>query len=389
MRPSIDAIQEFKVQTNSYTAELGQAAFGQISLITKSGTNSFHGALFEFWRNNVFDARNFFLPKVSRLNRNQFGGALGGPIWRNKSFFFFNYEAHTERRGVESLRSVPIQAWRDGNFSGVAGLVLKNPSTGQPFQNNSIPMSAFSKTAKAAIGLWPQQNFGGPTTTTNNLLVTAPDRFSDGLLTIKIDHELTGKDRLSGRYSRAPHDETTTPILPTFEQIIPPHNQIGLVNWTHIFNPVLLAEFRTSFTRSEFVQSSPNTGKVGYYEQFGINNPLAGSQFEGAPTLTFTNVTLTAFGDGDFNSQRDISNEFNYAGNVTWTHGNHVFKGGFTLTRYQQNTPGPVTGLRRGSFNFRGDFTGQPFADFILGEPFTASRVVGITFKMTGRWTAS
>jgi len=386
MRPSIDAIQEFKVQTNSYTAELGQAAFGQISLITKSGTNSFHGALFEFWRNNVFDARNFFLPKASRLNRNQFGGALGGPIWRNKSFFFVNYEQHTERRGVESLRSVPIQAWRDGDFSGVAGLVLKNPSTGQPFQNNRIPASAFSTTAKAAIGLWPQQNFGGPTTTTSNLLITAPDRFSDGLLTIKIDHELNASNRLSGRYSRAPHDETTTPILPTFEQIIPPHNQIGLVNWTHIFSPVLLAEFRTSFTRSEFVQASPNTGKVGYYSQFGINNPLAGSQFEGAPTLTFTNVTLTAFGDGDFNSQRDISNEFNYAGNVTWTHGNHAFKGGFTLTRYQQNTPGPVTGLRRGSFNFRGDFTGQPFADFILGIPFTASRVVGKGVETGRSW---
>src|SRR5882724_6669457 len=175
MRPSIDAIQEFKVQTNSYTAELGQAAFGQISLITKSGTNSFHGALFEFWRNNVFDARNFFLPKVSRLNRNQFGGALGGPIWRNKSFFFFNYEEHTERRGVESLRSVPIQAWRDGNFSGVAGLILKDPSTGQPLAGNRVPLGSFSKTAKAAIGLWPSQNFGSPTTTSNNLLITAPD----------------------------------------------------------------------------------------------------------------------------------------------------------------------------------------------------------------------
>jgi hypothetical protein len=388
IRPSIDAIQEFKVQTNSYAAELGQAAFGQISLITKSGTNSFHGALFEFLRNNEFDARNFFLPKPSRLNRNQFGGAVGGPIWRNKSFFFFDYEQHTERRGVESFRSVPIQAWRDGDFSGVAGLVLKDPTTGLPFQGNRIPLNRFSKTATAAIGLWPKQNFGGPNTISNNLLVTAPDRFSDGLLTIKIDHELTTKDRLSGRYSRAPHDETTTPtgLLPTFEQIIPPRNQVGLINWTHIFTPTLISEFRTSFTRSEFVQSSPHTGKVGFYDQFGINNPLAGPQFEGAPTLTFTNITLTAFGDGDFNSQRDISNEFNYAGSLTWTRGNHVIKSGFNLTRYQQNTPGPVTGLRRGSFNFRGDFTGNAFADFILGDPFTASRVVGKGVETGRSW---
>ena len=377
IRPSIDAIQEFKVQTNSYSAEFGQAAFGQISLITKSGTNSVHGALFEFLRNNAFDARNFFLPKVSRLNRNQFGGAVGGPIWHNKSFFFVNYEKHTERRGVESFRSVPVQAWRDGDFSGVAGLSLKDPTSGLPFPGNRVPAGRFSQTAKAAIGLWPQQNFGGPSTTTQNLLITAPDRFSDGMLTIKIDHELTGKDRISGRYTRSIHDEKTTPGLPSFEQIIPPHNQVALLNLTHIFTPALLGELRTSFTRSEYVQSSPNTGKNGVYSQFGINNPLAGSQFEGAPSLTFTNVSLTAFGDGDFNYQKDISNEFNYAGSLSWTHGNHLVKSGFTLTRYQQNTPGPVTGLRRGSFNFRGDFTGQPFADFILGEPYTASRVVG------------
>ena len=386
MRPSIDAIQEFKVQTNSYTADLGQAAFGQVSLITKSGTNSLHGSLFEFWRNNVFDARNTFLPKPSRLNRNQFGGAAGGPIWHNKSFFFVNYEQHTERRGVESFRSVPVQAWRDGDFSGVAGLTLKDPSSGLPFAGNRVPKNLFTKTANAAIGLWPQQNFGGPATVSQNLLVTAPDRFSDGMLTVKIDHELTGKDRLSGRYSRAPHDEMTTPVLPTFEQIIPPHNQIILLNWTHIFKPALLGEFRSSFTRSEYVQRSPNTGKLGYYDQFGINSPLAGPQFEGAPGFTFTNISMTAYGDGDFNTQRDISNEFNYAGNVTWTHGNHVTKGGFTLTRYQQNTPGPVSGQRRGTYNFRGDFTGQPFADFLLGIPFTASRVVGKGVETGRSW---
>src|SRR5437016_14472207 len=102
---------------------MGQAAFGQISLITKSGTNALHGSLFEFLRNDVFDARNFFLPKVSRLNRNQFGGAAGGPVVHNRLFFFFNYEGNRERRGVEVLRSVPIQAWRDGDFSGVSGLI--------------------------------------------------------------------------------------------------------------------------------------------------------------------------------------------------------------------------------------------------------------------------
>ena len=295
MRPSIDAIQEFKVQTNSYTADLGQAAFGQVSLITKSGTNNLHGSLFEFWRNNVFDARNTFLPKASRLNRNQFGGAVGRPDLAGTRVSSSSITSNT-RNGAAWNRCgrCPFRRGAMAIFPEWPGLTLKDPSTGQPFPGNRIPKNLYSKTAKAAIALWPQQNFGGPNTTANNLLVTAPDRFSDGMLTVKIDHELTGKDRLSGRYSRAPHDETTTPGLPTFEQIIPPHNQIILMNWTRIFTPSLLGEFRGSFTRSEFVQRSPNTGKVGYYDQFGINNPLAGPQFEGAPSLTFTNVALTA-----------------------------------------------------------------------------------------------
>ena len=216
--------------------------------------------------------------------------------------------------------------------------------------------------------------------------MTAPDRFSDGMLTVKIDHELTGKDRLSGRYSRAPHDETTTPGLPTFEQIIPPHNQIVLMNWTPYFHAVSAGRIPWFVHTIGVRAAQPEHGEGRVLRSVRINNPLAGPQFEGAPSLTFTNIALTAYGDGDFNTQRDISNEFNYAGSITRTRGNHVMKAGFTLTRFQQNTPGPVSGLRRGSFNFRGDFTGQPFADFILGIPFTASRVVGKGVETGRSW---
>ncbi len=385
IKPSLYAVQEFKVQSSSYSAEFGGAAFGQVNLITKSGTNELHGALFWFWRNDVFDARNFFLPKVSRLNRNSFGASAGGPIFRNRTFFFADYVGGRERRGVEVRRSVPVEPWRAGDFSAVAGLRLRDPRGGF-FDNNRIPQGRFSRTATAAIAIWPKQNLGDATTVATNLFVNRPVEIRDDGFSIKVDHELTGKDRLSGRYSRYARDELSTPFLPTFEQIIPPRNHVAALRHTRIFSPWLLSEMQFSFTRSEFVQRSPNTGRTGFYDQFGINNPLAGPQFEGAPTLTFTGITLTAYGEGDFNTQRDISNEFTYTGGLTWTKGTHTLKGGFTLTRYQQNTPGPVTGLRRGSFNFRGDFTGHPFADFILGVPFTASRVVGKGVE-TGRST--
>jgi hypothetical protein len=269
----------------------------------------------------------------------------------------------------------------------VANLNLRDPlAAGQPFAGNRVPASRFSRTAQAAIANWPAQNFGDATRIANNLLVTRPVEIRDDQFTIKGDWDLAAGDRLSGRYSRAARDEVSTPLLPTFEQIIPPRNHVASLAHTHIFSPTLLSELRFAFTRSEFVQRSPNTGNVGVYDQYGINNPLAGPQFEGAPSLTFSNITLTAFGEGDFNTQRDISNEYTYAGSVTWTKANHTLKGGFSLTKYQQNTPGPVTGLRRGSFNFRGDFTGHAFADLILGFPFSASRVVGKGVE-TGRST--
>ncbi len=395
LRPSIDVIQEFKVQTNSYSAEFGQAAFGQITLVTKSGTNQFHGSVFEFLRNDELDARNFFLPKRGQLNRNQFGGTIGGPIIKNRTFFLFNYEGLRERRGVEAFASVPPESWREGDFSGIDGLILRDPQNPDlQFSGNRIPVERIHQTARAALGLWAKPNAGTPGLAVNNLLVTHPNEVDDDQYTAKVDHQFSEKDRINVRYTRSARTEfvaatgafTVTPLLPGFENINPPINEVAAINHTHIFKPNLLGEFRFSFTRSLFVAESVNTGDEGFYRQFGINNPIPGSRFEGAPTFAFQGITLTPYGDGDFVPQKDVSNEFNYAGAITWTKGDHSLKQGFSLTRFQQNTPGPITGFRRGQFVFRGDFTGHPFADFLLGLPFSGQRVVGNGVETGRSW---
>src|SRR5262245_42653387 len=395
LRPSIDVIQEFKVQTNSYSAEFGQAAFGQITLVTKSGTNDFHGSVFEFLRNDKLDARNFFLPKRGQLNRNQFGGTIGGPIIKNRTFFLFNFEGLRERRGVEAFASVPPESWRQGDFSGVTGLTLLDPQTpGLQFTGNRIPDSRIHPTARAALALWVKPNVGAPGLAVNNLLVTHPNEIDDDQFTAKVDHQFSDKDRMNVRFTRSKRTEfvaatgafTVTPLLPGFENINPPINEVAAINHTHIFTPRLLAEFRSSFTRSLFVAESVNTNDEGFYDQFGINNPIPGPRFEGAPTFSFQRISLTTYGDGDFVPQKDVSNEFNYAGVVTWTRGDHSFKPGYSLTRYQQNTPGPITGFRRGQFVYRGDFTGHAFADFLLGLPFSAQRVVGKGVETGRSW---
>jgi hypothetical protein len=376
IRPSIDAVEEFKVQSNLYSAEFGQAAFGQINLVTKSGSNNYHGSLFEFLRNSAFDARNFFLPTVSMLKRNQFGGTVGGPIRKNKTFFFANYEGLRSRQGVDTLLSVPIDAWRQGNFSNLQS--IKDPLSGAPFPNNQIPISRFAAPAVVALKHWPAQNFGASTLTANNLHVTTPDQFRDDQFTVKVDQMFSDNDHVMVRYSLADHwQETNSGMLPGFEYIDPPKNQVAVLSDTHIFSPRLLAEYHFSFTRSVFRRLYPNSGKAGVFEEYGINAPLAGLEFEGAPSFSFSGITLTAFGDSTTLPLNDISNEFTHAASATYTKGQHTLKAGVTFTWYQQNTPGAVPGNRRGAFSFSGNFTGNAFGDMLLGYPYQAQDTLG------------
>jgi hypothetical protein len=382
IRPSMDAVQEFNVQSNMYSAEFGQSAFAVVNLVSKSGTNALHGSVFEFLRNDALDARNFFLAAVPQLNRNQFGASAGGPIRKNRTFFFANYEGTRERRGVTSLRTVPPMAWRSGDFSGT-GVNIKDPVTGQPFSGNRIPRERFSDVAVTALSFWAEPNYG--TSTINNLLVNRPVALTDDQFTARVDHELFTSDRLSVRYTFFQREEISTPGLPGFEQIFPPRNQSAVLTETHVFNPHLLTEYKFSFTRSRVTRLNPEANRQpGYFEQYGINHQLIGPEFEGAPSFTFQRITLTGFGDSVWTPQNDLSNEFTNSGIVTWTRSLHTMKAGYSLTKYQQNTPGAVPAYRRGDFIFRGDFTGHAFADFLLGFPYQSTRVVG-TGVETGR----
>src|SRR5688572_7759022 len=142
--PSVDAIMEFKVQSSTYSAEMGGAPGGQVNLTTKSGTNAFHGGAWWFNRNDAFTALNAFQPrfpgvKPPRLNRNQYGANIGGPVWRNKTFFFFNWESGRQIAGsFGGTALIPPAALRNGDFSGVTA-VIRDPQTGQPFPGNRIP----------------------------------------------------------------------------------------------------------------------------------------------------------------------------------------------------------------------------------------------------------
>ena len=152
--PSVDSVEEFKLQSGSFTAEYGRAGGAIVNVVTKSGTNNFHGSVYEFLRNDVLNARNFFNPSKSPVRQNQFGGTIGGPIVRNKTFFFFNYEGFIERRAGTISSRFPTTTLLSGDFSGEP-IVVRDPANGNPFPDNKIPANRIDPVARNYIKYIP------------------------------------------------------------------------------------------------------------------------------------------------------------------------------------------------------------------------------------------
>ena len=192
--PNPDAIQEFSIQKNNFTAEYGNATGAVVSVVTKSGTNEFHGSAFEFLRNGAFNARNFFATNRDNLKRSQFGGTLGGPIVKNKAFFFFGYQGTRLRTDPQLTRQfLPTAAMRSGDFSGVSGSII-DPLTRQPFPGNRIPADRLNPVTQAFLKYIPV-----PNTPTGERFTGYQNRPSENEYTARVDYNLASH-RLSARY---------------------------------------------------------------------------------------------------------------------------------------------------------------------------------------------
>jgi hypothetical protein len=215
--PMVDSVEEFKVITNNYAAEYGRSVGGVFTAVTKSGTNQYRGTLFEFFRNDAMDARNFFALGKAPLRYNQFGGTLGGPIRRDKTHFFVGLEATRVRQGQTIIQTVPTPANRRGDFSTLVDiqgrpLPLYNPSTTRvgpgggnsrvrdPFPNNIIPASAFDPVATKAVAYYPDPNVAGNLAGANNYNVNIAPGRTQYHGTLRVDHSLSGRDKLFARY---------------------------------------------------------------------------------------------------------------------------------------------------------------------------------------------
>jgi hypothetical protein len=373
LSPSVDAIQEFKVQSGLYSAESGSRGGAQVNILLKSGTNDFHGSVFHFLRNEVLDAKNFF-DRADRpippFKQNQFGFTLGGPISRDKTFFFGNYEGLRIRQAITAVSSVPPEKLRSGDFSGLG--VIRDPFTGTPFLNNVIPAARIDPLSKAILAEVPLPNLTGLA----GNLVSAPILTSDqDQFNIRIDHRISQTDSLMGRYSYSKASifdpfvrNLATPTLfgpPGFGKGVLVSGRNAVISHTRIISNSFINEFRVGYNRSAGGESGENSEG-----DFGGTNGITGVS-RNPNDFGIPRITTGLFGDFGDNTffTTFANNSFQFIDSLAYTNGAHAMRFGGEVRRYQNR--GSLPQFSRGTFNFTGQYTGNAFADFLLGFPST------------------
>lgn len=367
VQPNVDALSEFKVFSANMPAEYGHTP-NVVSVNMKSGTNSIHGGVYEFLRNDILDAHNYFATTSKNvLKRNQFGGTVGGPIRKDKVFYFLDLENSRQTQGITFADIVPTLAQRGGDFSAISKKI-KNPFTGQNFTSNIIDPSLISPQAKFFLPYMPtptQANFNAA----QGLNIVKSD--------IKIDAALTGADHLSGRYSIANNQETDPNQYPALQvQSLGSRAQNVMFSESHVFNPRWLNEARAGYYRDYFLFSAILAG-TNYTKNAGI------SGFEQTNiSPSFPYITLSGYSafNGSGNGNNPKSNRvrtWQYADTVSYTSGRHDIRfGGQMWVQRHSFFNGQ---FQEGTFGFTTQFTGDAFADFLLGLPATVGRSYPLT----------
>ncbi len=390
-RPILDAVREFKVLTGTYGAEYGRQAGGQVIVTTKSGTNDFHGAAFEFHRNSALDARNFFTREKPDFKRNQYGGVIGGPVIRDRTFFFGGYEGQNRGQQEAGLANVPTAAMRAGDFSTIANLFLRDPSkTGNCnatdktacFTDNKIPTARFNSVGAGLLALYPNSN----TTGVNNFLSTGTGKFDLYQFSGRIDHKLNEKMNLFGAYQFADSTEfypITNPLcsardVPGFGCDEMQRTQHFSLNWTWTISSRLINEARAGYSRFGFyrLHEDRNLDVVNKLGIKGLTDAGRTPFNNGAPELIVPGF-VTIGGPTNL-SQGRHDNTYHYTESMTLTNNNHTMKWGADIRRFLFNSF--FTSFGRGSYRFDGRFTGHAVADLLLGIPFQADRNLGEPF---------
>ncbi len=366
--PPPDALEEFSIQTNSYSAEFGRNAGALMNAVTRSGTNQFHGSLFEFLRNEKLNARNFFANSVPPFKRNQFGGTVGGPVRRDKTFFFFSYQGTTDRSAPGTpTANVLSAAERRGDFTALTRAITDPAAGNQPFPGRIIPASRLSAPAQQFLEAFVPL----PNRPDGLYSFASQEKTDNTVLVAKGDHQISSANRLSGRMLINLNTFRELPgNLPNLFADIEYTNYNYTFTDTHIVSPTLLNSFVFTFNDIDRRQLSVVPGNK-TWNDFGARFTRTFTE-EGVPAAISSNVqgrfnAFTRFPLQHFRRNYEISNR------LSWTKGAHFLKFGgsiriaqLDLQEFFQGDPALV---------FNGQISGDAGSDLVLGRPFTSTQI--------------
>ena len=369
--PPVESMQEFNVAISNYSAELGRTGGGVIQMTTKSGTNDFHGSAYEFFRNDALTARTFFASTVPILRYNLFGASLGGPIRRNRTQFFFNYEGKRQTTADTKTLNIPTPAEIHGDFSADAYKIV-DPLNKTPFANNIVPANRLDPVGARLAAYYPAPNVTGASSGKANFRANDPAQTVTDDYVARIDHVFNDNNHIFGRLLAEANHTQTASIFPTpgtdsFGNLSHNYYYNASATWYHSFSPSMINEARFTYTRRQALAISA-----------GANSTLDQSLgLAGINQAFFPTVTLTGFQAlGNTSQQQRLQTPIrsdSYTNNVTLTRGRHQVKFGVEY-RYSSNIDfySPTAG---GSFAFNDTATGSGLASLLLGWVNSASRV--------------
>jgi hypothetical protein len=376
VKPSVDAIEEFKVVTNGYSAEYGRSSSGVVSVAIKSGSNQLHGSAFEFIRNDVVDAKNLFATYKPPYKRNQFGASAGGPVVKNKTFVFGDFEAAYIRESTTTLSTLPTEAQRAGQFS----TTIVDPLSGGPFPNDQIPLSRFDPISLKILGYLPSPQTGAAT---SNYNYQSPSNQDTHRYDLRVDQIVNDKQNLFFRYSDQVVDSVVSAPLPADDgqyysgggaQATNSKSFVVGHNW--VWSPSVVSSIRAGWNDLAWTNYFPNqslTG-IGIPGVLDANPGFSNVVITGYPSLGVTNVP-----NADASQDRQLS------GDVTWSKGQHNLK--FGVQAYWLQTNFLSSQQTSGIFDFDGQYTKNALADFLIGAAYQSSLSNYSYLALRSAWT--
>ena len=382
--PPIEAIEEFNVQTSNPRAEFGTFGGAVVNLTLRSGTNEFHGSLFEYLRNQNLNARSFFAASKAPFKTNQFGGTIGGPIQKNKAFFFFDYQGLRLRQGNSYLINVPSAAMRQGILLPGEGfatiydpLSAVSSSAVTPFAGNQVPRNRWDPVTAQVLDIWPQQNIApavpGPY---SNYFQNVSNGQTMDAFDVKGDYQFQRAGRLFARESYAVRDLNNNAPANRFLSADPDsssHSHNAVIGHSIPIRPNLLNELRLGFNRFDTVDFGQDFG-VDENNALGIKNGNLSAFPESGGIAAFGVGSLYGFGAPGWTNAQRLANTYEVTNGTTWIKGSHTIKFGFDIRKVQSTLTNPQD-TARGRFTFGRDMTSQnnvggaEFASFLLGYP--------------------